>query len=182
MRKHSTEKKFWSRVNKDGPLPDQSNPYYQGLGQCWEWTGIARNRGYGTVQIQGKVTTTHRKSYELSVGVIPNGMCVLHKCDNKICVNPSHLFIGTFADNNADKMRKGRHKVPYGDSHPSRLRPERMARGVGNAAAKLNDKKVRLIRGMRSSGIHFRNIAKKFGVSSRTIVLITQGKTWKHVT
>lgn len=174
--------KFWRRVNKNGPLPDQKNHHYTGLERCWQWTGRSLNRGYGSIQFRGRVIKSHRGSYELSIGPIPRGMWVLHKCDNKLCVNPSHLFLGTRKDNVDDMMKKGRHRVPSGDAHTARLHPERMYRGVQNTASKLDDDKVRSIRIMRSNGEHFRVIAKRFGVSSRAIVLITQRKTWRHVT
>jgi HNH endonuclease len=72
---------------------------------CHNWTGTVGRAGYGRVQV-----SAHRLAYELAHGPIPDGLLVLHKCDNPVCCNPDHLFLGTSADNMADKVRKGRHR------------------------------------------------------------------------
>lgn len=127
---------FWAKVDKNGPLPDQSKPYYKGLGPCHVWTGHTRG-GYGRIKIGGGLNlTAHRVAWELANGNIPQGLCVLHRCDNRKCVSADHLFLGTPADNNWDKSAKGRAVVPSGDNHPSRLRPEIRATGDRNGARK----------------------------------------------
>jgi hypothetical protein len=82
-------------------------PIPEGRG-CWEWMGFIRPSGYGQVH-QNKLA--HRVSWELHNGPIPNGVLVLHKCDNKSCVNPDHLFLGSHRDNTQDMMSKGRGNV-----------------------------------------------------------------------
>jgi HNH endonuclease len=105
------EKKFWSKVDKQGPVPDHRRK----LGRCWIWTG-KKKTGWGAFgivshTINGKTAEyrVHRVSWELHYGPIPDNLCVLHKCDNTSCVRPTHLFLGTRQDNMADKMAKGRY-------------------------------------------------------------------------
>lgn len=80
---------------------------------CWEFNGALRS-GYGAIKYKGKVCGTHRVSYELSIGDIPEGMLVCHKCDNRKCVNPEHLFLGTYSENMQDCKNKGRIVIPIG--------------------------------------------------------------------
>jgi hypothetical protein len=76
---------------------------------CWEWLGAKDELGYGIIKVDGKTMATHRLSYALTNGFIPNGLLVLHKCDNPSCCNPDHLFVGTQLDNVWDSINKGRH-------------------------------------------------------------------------
>jgi len=77
---------------------------------CWNWTKGKMPFGYGVVTFQQKQIRTHRLSWMIHRGKIPAGMCVCHRCDNPSCINPDHLFLGTFGDNNRDMKAKGRMK------------------------------------------------------------------------
>ena len=86
--------RFWSKVNKTDT--------------CWLWTASSRTDGYGVIGIEGKTKSAHRVSWQLTYGDIPDGLYVCHHCDNKLCVNPNHLFLGTAKDNTQDMIQKGR--------------------------------------------------------------------------
>lgn len=131
---------------------------------CWLWTG-GTNGVYGQLYYEGHYIGAHRASWLLHRGAIPRGGVVCHECDVPLCVNPAHLFVGTHADNVADKMRKGRNRT--GDH-----------RGAQNPRAKLSDEQVREIR--RASGT-LTEIGLKYGVSFATIWGIKRGKKWRHV-
>ena len=82
---------------------------------CWEWTAARQTNGYGRIMHNGRPTAAHRVAWELVNGPIPEGMSVLHRCDNRICVRPEHLFLGTYKDNSDDKIAKGRARYATGD-------------------------------------------------------------------
>jgi len=96
MIKKATKLRFESKINKTPK------------GGCWIWTSGKNEKGYGMIQVGGKQIRAHRLSYELYVGDIPPGMLVCHSCDEPSCCNPKHLWLGTNADNQRDKMDKGR--------------------------------------------------------------------------
>jgi hypothetical protein len=88
---------------------------------CWEWAGAKHRFGYGMLRINGAAVTAHRTSWTVFNGDIPDGMSVLHRCDNPCCCNPEHLFLGTHADNMADMTAKGRHGM-VGQKHSDETR------------------------------------------------------------
>jgi len=130
---------------------------------CWVWTGGKFTDGYGNIGTSKGARRAHRVSYELYVGPIPEGMQVLHSCDNPSCINPAHLSVGTCADNMRDRDTKGRH-VP---------RP-----GVLNGAAKLNEADVRLI---RISPLSTTELAGILEVCTHTIRRVRTNTSWSHV-
>jgi hypothetical protein len=88
--------RFWSKVSKSD--------------KCWEWTAATNKHGYGTFQFEGRLQKAHRVAWQLSMGSVPDGLFVLHRCDNPSCVRLTHLFLGTQRDNVRDAMRKGRYR------------------------------------------------------------------------
>ncbi len=151
---------FWQKVSKDGPI----HPI---CGQCWIWTARSLMNGYGRLKVAGRWHFAHRYSWGIHAGPIPNELCVLHRCDNPSCVNPTHLFLGTRGDNAADMVWKNRH-----------------AKGENVPWAKLTDEQVREIRSRyeynsTTNGAYA--LARDFGVSQPTIARILDGRTWKHV-
>lgn len=100
----TVEDRFWSKVDKNGPSPNHRPE----LGPCHVWIGATRAEGYGAFKFRGKIAKAHRVSWILEEGEIPDGICVLHKCDNPPCVRHAHHFLGTRAENVADAVAKGR--------------------------------------------------------------------------
>ena len=134
---------------------------------CFEWQLAGDKDGYGRLKIRKPTVRTikaHRLSWETFIGPIPDGLCVLHHCDNPCCINPHHLFLGTNGDNNRDAKSKGR-----------------SARGRWHPGAKLTDDDVREIRRLGARGVGARPRAKQFSVSRALIRCIDSGKNWTHV-
>jgi len=136
MAERDTIQRFWSKVDKNGPVP----AHCPELGPCWMWTAAKSEKGYGRFWFAGGLRLAHRVAFflEESRWPVPDGM---HCCDNPACVRRSHLKEGTHADNNADKAAKGR--LPTGDAHwtrrhpelaPMRRHPERAAKGDANGS------------------------------------------------
>lgn len=160
--KSPLEHRFWWKVDKDGD-------HHPEHGRCWHWKG-ALVGGYGMIMYRGKTTGAHRMSYRLHFGPISDGIMVLHKCDNPRCVNPAHLFLGSRADNNADRERKGR-----GGDH----------RGLKNGRAILTEEQVRYIRSRyrrnaKKGGVA--ELAHELGVNVCVVSAVARGATWRHVT
>ncbi len=167
--------RFWEKVG-----------IYNSHSDCWEWRGTKRSDGYGNIRSDGKVIRAHRLSYTLNVGKIPNGIFVLHRCDNPSCVNPRHLFLGTAKDNSQDMMSKGRNMhitkpwtLARGDRNGTHTKPETVRRGSRIEWAKLDEGKVREIRSRYSGGESAPTLAKEFGVYFGTIYKVIYRHTWK---
>ena len=123
-------------------------------------------RLYGLFCWKGKTVRAHRAAWELYVGPIPSGTCVLHKCDIPQCVNPDHLFLGSQLDNIKDRNVKGRAKAAKGEKHH---------------LAKLTDEIVLKIRAAKNSGLSLSYIGRQYGVNKTTIGRVLSRKTWRHV-
>ena len=154
--------RFWSKVDKA--------PGFGPNGDCWRWAGTALLPGYGTFKItdQNGVrmdARAHRISWAITKGPIPDGMCVLHSCDNPACCNPAHLWLGTNAENSADMVKKGRHPT-----------------GADHALTKLTDGDVIAIRQRyQAGGITQRSLAAQYGVNRGTIWRIIRRRRWVHL-
>lgn len=148
------EKHFWPHVKK-GDVND-----------CWEWQSEISAKGYGRVSRHcGTRSNAHRVSWIIHYGEIQGNLFVCHKCDNRRCVNPSHLFLGTNNDNMQDKIKKGRSFVLSCEDHPR---------------AKLTGHDVREIRRLIKTTTTA-ELAAYFGISQSTVRNIVSGKTWKNL-
>ncbi len=156
-------RKFWKKVNKSGP------------DDCWPWTGMQFNDGdgYGLVALcvgpNGKCKKyrfrTHRVAFFLTHNFLPDDLCVCHKCDNPICANPAHLFLGTPRQNAYDRNDK-----------------ERDARGEGHGMHKLTTEEVKEIRHLRKvHKLPYSALGLMFGVSTTQAGFIVRRESWKHL-
>lgn len=171
--------RFWKKVNKDGP----THPTKPELGKCWLWTAGVWGRGYGAFSFRGSQIKSHRLSFLLCDPIPSETPFVLHSCDVRLCCNPTHLFLGTYADNAADMCIKGRHKTTRGDEHYSRTNPEKTARGNRLPQAKLTAEIVRRIKATHfSREFTQKDMAKSLNVSTGTISMVLSGKVWAHIT
>jgi hypothetical protein len=123
----------------------------------------------------------HRVSYEVFKGPVPAGVCVLHQCDNPLCVNPEHLFLGDNYDNARDCVAKGRRPSIAGNTNPARLFPQRLVRGEDNHKSKLTAAGVLEIRRRHAQGMSFNALGKMFGVSHGNIAKVVRRQSWAHV-
>lgn len=146
-------------------------------GECRVWLRYRDKDGYGFISFNGKYSRVHRVVWQLANGPIPDGLCVLHSCDNPPCLRLEHLFVGTHADNTLDKIKKGRHAI--GDRHGSRTHPESILRGEQNGNAKLTQEKVTKIKTeYAAGGISQEALGRKNGVGQMEISRIVNGKRW----
>jgi len=141
--------RFWAKVDIRGP------------DECWEWQAGLSKSGYGVFHVSKQQWRAHRFSWFLSYGPIPIDKRILHSCDNRPCVNLSHLFLGTDADNIFDMMTKGRHRAGH------------------HGRRKLTEQQVAEIRSRRSAGEIGRALAKEYGITPDQIYRIFREKSWK---
>lgn len=151
--------RFWAKVDKSA-----------GPDGCWLWCGGVKAGGYGRFHLHGGPSgncAAHRFAYEDVCGSIPVGLQACHKCDNRLCVNPAHIFLGTNDDNMADKIRKGRARSPQ---------------GVANGRSRLTEADVVEIRRLYAVGnTTMRRLALRFDVTVGTIHEVVSRRTWQHI-
>lgn len=151
-----TEKYLTDRIKFGGPT------------DCWPYQeGTPTRSGHLLISWHGRKRLVHRVIYELKVAPIPDGMLVMHRCDNPPCVNwTNHLRLGTVRENNLDRDLKGRHVALAGSR---------------NGSSKLSEWQVHEIRAACRAGQPQRRVANRYGVSQGLVSLIMRGKAWSHV-
>lgn len=192
MRKYTLEERisaFWSHVNKSA-----------GDSACWPWQASVNKAGYGWFRWEHRSQLAHRLAYAITFGEIPEGMYICHRCDNPPCCNPDHLWLGTHADNQRDKVAKGRQSRISGDNHWTHTNPEKVwrihpkadpnairkprhfLRGEANVRAKLTEEQVLEIRALFATGsFSQRQLAKQFSIDRTVISGIIHRRYWKHI-
>lgn len=183
--------RIWRRIKRRGP------------DECWEWQGPIEKNGYARVWFRRKNEGVHRIVCESENGLLGD-LYALHRCDNRRCANPAHIFAGTPLDNMRDMIAKGRRRqgfvplenritgdrhwsrrhperVPRGDDNPARKYPERMPRGERVGTAKLTAELVVQLRRRRSEGATFKKIGGEFGITAGAAFAIASRRLWRHV-
>jgi len=144
--------------------------YFKHSNGCWEWIGALTSFDYGAFWLGNETVRAHRFSYELYVGSIPDDLCILHKCNNRRCVNPGHLYLGTYLDNVNDSVKAGthctNHEINFGDHRTN---------------TKLSRSDIVCIRKMLRDKIKRWLIAWIYQIGYPNISLIATGKTWVEV-
>lgn len=153
---------FWKRVDKGSP------------DECWNWKGNLFTNGYGQLGFVHRGSRlAHRYSYLIHNGTVCNDNQVLHKCDNKKCVNPNHLFLGSQSDNIQDMINKGRDNIYFKNGGSV---------GEKNTKSKLNETDVEEIKRKYNTGLYTQlKLSEIFGISRSAISHITRNYTWRHI-
>lgn len=156
--------RFWSKVEKGR--------------SCWLWQAGVSSDGYGAFWLgsTGNNARTNRVAYQITTGEDPGEMLVMHTCDNRRCVRPEHLVLGTPADNSADMARKGR--AATGKQNGRHTHPERGPRNARHGMAKLNWPKVRRMRALREGGASHEELCSEFNVARSTVSAILNNRRW----
>jgi hypothetical protein len=153
---------FWMSVRRSS--------VFRRDGACWLWAG-AKVSGYGHITRRSVQIQAHRYAWELINGPVPNGKWILHKCDVRACVRPSHLFVGDHKENMLDMRRKGRKLGNNGNLF-----------GETHGCSKLYEHQVRAIRGLAKEGaMTQREIAERFCVTQATVSAIHKRRAWRHL-
>lgn len=153
--------RFWRKVRRGGEA------------ECWEWQAYRRPDGYGEFGVGKGIVRTHRFAWQLANGPIPSGLWVLHRCDNRPCVNPAHLFAGTPLDNARDMIAKGRNIAA--------IRPGYAPRGERQGSSKLTAADVIQIRGLLKSGRRTAEIAAQFAITDNYVRVLGRRVQWAHL-
>ncbi|SDH10421.1 HNH endonuclease [Paraburkholderia phenazinium] len=128
---------------------------------CWIWMGAVNAQGYGFMKANGRQGFAHRWSFEAHNGEIPKGMVICHRCDVPACVNPNHLFLGTYLDNAKDCVKKNR--------QPALTR---------NGKAKLTIESAARLRAMRENGASLKELSLEFGITQVHACRVSKGAVW----
>lgn len=156
-------------------MPDQPSKLWdrvERVGGCRVWTGALNAQGYGVIRFDKKNYLAHRLAWQFTFGPIPDGLCVLHHCDNPPCADVGHLFLGTKGDNIRDMDRKGRRRSP---THKPNCR------GETHPVAKLTEDAVLDMRARHLHGHRIVDMAQEHGVHPVTVFDVVHHRTWRHI-